>query len=206
LSLYAARRGQVLMMVLILLFAGYIYFISLRKVNFFFKISLIIIIFFICFLLAIYSSTLFPFFFERMSEDTRSSVEYYFFRDFGGRTLDWIVGRGMSGTFYCPVFIPSNRNIIETGYLFLILKGGIINLTFYVFLLLNSFLKGFLKGRNILVKAAAFFLFYRVLYLIPFGLPAFDITDAIVWLCVILCQSPQWRNLNNTGIKYIIAK
>lgn len=63
---------------------------------------------------------------------------------------DWLLGRGMSGTYKSPSAAAddvANRSLIETGYLHLILKGGILLLIPYLIILINSVYKGFFRQR-----------------------------------------------------------
>jgi hypothetical protein len=71
---------------------------------------------------------------SRINEDTRSAVEICFYDDM--KTEDWVIGRGMLGQYYCPGVDEATfqnsytdyRNMIETDYLNIILKGGLISL------------------------------------------------------------------------------
>ena len=151
-----------------------------------------------------YADSTFSFFFTRLTEDSRAPVETAFFESFKGETLDWIFGRGINGTYYCILFddsFVSLRGTIETGYLYIILKGGIISLVFYLFFLLNSAYLGFFKSKNMLTKAMALYLIAHVIYLLPFGLPSFSLEYIIVWVCVAYCQSKVWRMKEDVDIK-----
>lgn len=83
---------------------------------------------------------------QRAKEDTRSGVEEFFFADFLTSPIeDWIWGRGMDGGYYQEMFdsetgeINTNRTAIETGYLYMILKGGIIYaLIITLFIIISS--------------------------------------------------------------------
>ena len=84
---------------------------------------------------------------QRAKEDTRSGVEEFFFADFLTSPIeDWIWGRGMDGGYYQEMFdsetgeINTNRTAIETGYLYMILKGGINKRTRYIGLILATYL------------------------------------------------------------------
>ena len=136
-----------------------------------------------------------------MNEDTRTGVETMFLKSFEGKTLDWLVGRGINGTYYCPIFKEVNRGIIETGYLYIILKGGIVNLALYVYFLLYSAYLGFFRSKNMLTKAMAFYLLVHFILLKPWGIPSFSIEYVVVWIFVLFCQSETWRMKSDTVIK-----
>ena len=88
----------------------------------------------------------------------------------------------------------------------MILKGGIIYLSLYCFLLLHSAYKGFFKTNNRLTKAFALYIFFHVLFLVPFGVISFDLEYLFVWVGVMICQSNKYRLMTNQQIKYYLAK
>lgn len=193
-ALFTARRSMVFMSVIILVFTFYLYVITSKKSSSFIKFFSAIPIFIIGFtIFNSYANTTFSFFLSRLGENTRVGVVEYFYKSFQGETLDWIIGRGINGTYDCPIFENSNRGMIETGYLHLILKGGIINLVLYFLLLAHSAYVGFFRTNNMLTKAMAFYLVAHIIYLVPWGLPSFNFEYTIVWICVFYCQSKEWR-------------
>ncbi len=87
---------------------------------------------------------------QRAKEDTRSGVEELFFADFLTSPIeDWIWGRGMNGGYYQEILnsetgeINTNRTTIETGYLYMILKGGIVYALIITLFIIISSLKGY---------------------------------------------------------------
>ena len=188
------RTSKFYLFLIILIFFLFLYVRTTNKASKIFKLTLITTIIIVGISIFItYADSTFSFFLSRLDNDTRSSVEYYFFQSFKGETIDWIIGRGINGTYYCPIFDNSNRDMIETGYLHLILKGGIIYLTLYIILLAHSAYIGFFRTTNILTKAMALYLVAHILYLIPWGLPSFSFEYIIVWVCIYYCQSKKWR-------------
>ena len=200
--LYTARRGSVFMSLLIFLFFFYLYGFASKKGSLISKLFIITAIV-ICsaVIFYAYADSTFSFFVKRLDEDTRTSVVEYFMKSFKGKTLDWVIGRGINGTYYCPIFDQPNRGTIETGYLNLILKGGIVYLALYVFFLLHSAILGFFRTNNMLTKAISFYLILHIIYLIPYGLPAFNFEYLIVWIGILYCQSAKWRMYTDEEIK-----
>lgn len=199
--LYTARRGSVFMFVLIFIFAFYLYAFASKKGSLLLKLFIITTII-VCAALIFnsYADSTFSFFITRLDEDSRTGVIEYFMKSFKGKTLDWIIGRGINGIYYCPNFDQPYRGSIEAGYLHLILKGGIIYLMLYIFLLIQAAFLGFFRTNNLLTKAMAFYLLYHVIYLVPFGLPAFNFEYVIVWISFLYCQSTEWRMYANEEI------
>lgn len=206
--LVTARRGSLFMNLLFIMLTFYLYVFSSKKgsklLKFVFVLSLVafgVSIFFT-------NSDSFSLFFTRLDESSRDAVEESFFDSFKGETLDWIFGRGINGKYYCTLFVDSidnYRGVIETGYLYIILKGGLLSLALYLFFLLNSAYIGFFKTNNMLTKAMAFYLVAHVIYLLPFGLPSFSFEYIIVWICVKYCQSKAFRMKSDIDIKKIVS-
>jgi hypothetical protein len=200
--MFTARRGGIFSFVLILLFTVYLYVFYSGKSSKVLKLLFVFsIIGFSALIYFLYADTAFSLLSARLGEDSRSGVEEYFFNSFRGKTFDWIFGRGLNGTYYCPLFENSQRDIIETGYLFLILKGGIINLAFYLFFLMRSAYLGLFKSNNKLLKGMALYLLAHVIFLYPFGVPSFDIEYLLVWIFVLYCHSRSWRFKTDFQIK-----
>ncbi|MFT3932615.1 MAG: hypothetical protein QM726_03285 [Chitinophagaceae bacterium] len=201
-ALFTARRGNLFMYMVIVLFAAYIFIIASKKSTRILKIivgvsaSTIGILLFIT-----YSSSSFSFFLERLDEDTRSGVEDFFYYSFNGHTLDWIIGRGINGSYYCPIFTNTNRGVIETGYLHMILKGGIIYLGLFVIILLHAAYLGFFKTKNVLSKGMAFYILAHIIFLMPYGLPMFSFEYIILWVCIAYCESKAFRMCTNNELK-----
>lgn len=141
------------------------------------------------------SSSLSSYLMERGMEDTRSYVELFFLNDFGDNYMDWIFGRGINGAYYCPLFTPVQRQVIETGFLFMILKGGLVYLLLYILLFAHAIWRGFRSG-NVVLKIMAIELSIRLLTLYPFGLPTFSYTDFFCWIFILYCEaSPSSKKL-----------
>lgn len=207
--LFSARRGGIFMILLIIMLTLYLYLFKF-KVNsgsmfykWLFTLSALI---FISFLLFYNSNFLLSFLFERLLEDSRTVVESYFYRSFDGNIYDWLFGRGLSGTYKVPAFTVQDRGVIETGYLYLILKGGLLSLILFVFILVNSFFKGFFRSKNILIKAMSLYIVVHIIYLYPFGIPMFNLEYVILWISVAYCQSEYWRSLTSKEIQKKIIK
>jgi hypothetical protein len=141
---------------------------------------------------------------ERIGDRTRTQVEQYFIRDF--KPKDWIIGRGMNGEYFCPGVnegdgrISIYRSVIETGFLQIILNGGIISLTLLLLITIPAIIKGLFYSRNLLSKAAGIWIILFFLYAYP-GMPAiFSLNYVLVWLSIGICYSQEIRNLSDIQI------
>jgi hypothetical protein len=205
LMIYFARRGGIFMYALYFFGMFYLYLEQSKSRNRFIKLVFIFAIISIVFvIIQNNSNSTFSILFNRINEDSRSSVDVTIIKYLTTENA-WLFGKGIEGAYKHPDFeLP--RYTHETGYLYLILKGGIIYLTFYVFLLLHASYIGFFKTRNRLTKALALYVFFHVIFLIPFGLPSFDLEYLFVWIAFALCESSNWRSITNEQVKFYLAK
>ena len=120
--------------------------------------------------------------------------------------LDWIFGRGMSGTYRCPDEGDPTRIVIETGYLNMILHGGLVMLIPFVTLLLYSSYKGFFCSNSYFVKSCSLIVFFHLLQLFPGGHLRLTMDSLIVFVFIRICISSSWRNkTDNLIINNIIV-
>jgi hypothetical protein len=208
-SVIRARRGLIFITSSIIFYSILFYFFHTRK-------KLIIIYFSILFLsiTAIYASNLYNikgnrfigFLYERSDEDTRTPVELCFYDDM--KATDWIAGRGITGEYFCPGVeenqVTNYRTVIETGYLQLILKGGIINLGLLLLITVPAIIKGIFFSKNILSKAAGIWIFQFTLDLYPQNSVAFNFSYLLVWISVGICYSKEIRKLPDNSVKNIL--
>ncbi len=201
------RRGQSVTLIIMELLSVYFYISKKRSIGNAFKFILITGVI-AAIALYIYSSftSMFSLMESRFDTDSRSSLYASFWSDMGSG-LDWIWGRGTGGTYYCPMMEGDNfvmsRNVIEAGWLFIILSGGVISLVLYVAILLKAVIKGFFYSHNQLTKAFAAYIAISLFNLIPFGLPECSITFFVVWIGVAICGSPYYRSLTDIEIEQL---
>lgn len=202
---YFARRSGIFICVLYFFGMFYLNLEQSKSRNRLFKIIFLGVLSYIVFEIVIrYSSSTFSILFDRLKEDSRSSVEEAIVQYLNHENAWWF-GNGIEATYKHPDF-EKPRYTHETGYFYLILKGGIINLFFYVFLLLHAAYLGFFKTNNRLTKALAFYVFFHIIFLYPFGLPNFGLEYLFLWIAFALCESPFYRTKSNRQIKEYLAK
>ena len=199
-----ARRGLMFMTGNILLLT-YLLYNYATKINLVFKfLPLLIIFFLIIYTDSIYSNrraSAFTLIKERINEDTRSDVEDYFYLDMEQK--DWLIGRGIDGVYYCPTGATEDgyRVVIETGYLQIILKGGIISLGLLFLIAIPAIFMGLFYSRNILSKAAAIWILYWMIALFPATVATFSLNYILVWISIGICYSKQIRNMPEDSVK-----
>lgn len=211
-AIFRARRGLIFMCVSTMLCVGMIYIISTKNKMLIIFLSVILVAVGSVSMSNIKLPSMFNFLLDRGDEDTRTGVEVYMYNDMS--TNDWIIGKGIKGSYYCPVVDNVNdaegsgyRDNIETGYLQIILKGGIISLALLLLMFIPAVYKGFFKSKNVLSKSAAMWIFLWIVYLIPAGGIVFNMNYLLVWISVGICYSEKIGNMSDSTIKsYLLNK
>lgn len=145
---------------------------------------------------------------ERLFERTRTGVEEFFYRDMG--TVDWIIGRGITGQYYCPGIAEVQgkftvfRSIIETGYLQFVLKGGLVNVFLFFLIMLPAAFKGMFFSKNLLSKASAIWIILFLGYSYPIVINTFSLYYVIMWMAVAICFSKEIRAKRDEEIRNIL--
>lgn len=136
-----------------------------------------------------------------ITENTREIIYAAFFKDM--TMNDWIVGKGFLGEYYCPGAEEGKdtRFIIESGYLQTILKGGIINLFLFLSIALPAVYLGIIKSNNIISRASGTIVLLWLIDMFPWGMPAMNIRYILVWTCIGICYSKEFRNLTDHEVR-----
>jgi hypothetical protein len=210
-STIMARRS------IMLTFFGYLVsalliYIYTSQINLKKKIMVLLFFFFACvagyYFFMQNQSNLFGGITERAKEDSREVVYLFYWEDMNGK--DWIWGKGMNGTYYAPYIDKESpvkgededlRQLIEGGYLQIILKGGIVNLALFLFLAIPALINGIFYSNNVLSKAAGALIFLRLIDMFPWGMPAFNVGYVMFWLCVSICLNKKIRNYTDEEIE-----
>lgn len=213
LAVIGARRGLMFMTGMIILFAFLMYCYENRH-----RFINIVLSGFGVLLVCLYAATmlysddikLFSFAKERMDEDTRSSVELFFYDDM--QPKDWLIGRGMNGLVASPVSLkedhvggkPGYRDGIETDYLKIILKGGIISLGLLLMIAVPAIFLGLFFSSNLLAKAAALWIILWMLSLYPTNVTNFTLNYLLVWVSIGICYSKRMRLMSEAELRHIL--
>ena len=203
-AIIRARRGLILMSSGILISSYILYLFSSKR-----KFIILYLTILVGLLGAMYASTLyktnesiFGFIMERGDEDTRTNVEIYFNADMKN---NWIMGKGIRGEYFCPDIEPNQvtnyRNVIETGYLQIILKGGIISLALLLLMAIPAIIIGLFYSKNILTKAAAIWIFLALISMYPTIVNTFSLRYLLVWISIGICFSKNIRTVPENEIR-----
>lgn len=197
---YRARRGLMFMSGTVFIFTSFIYILKNKKQ--------FLTIFFGSLLLILFSGYAYTLFgtgnsivlnrvIERADEDTRTGVEEYFYADMHLR--DWVIGRGMSGLVAAPIDVdpseehPGYRDGVETDYLTIMLKGGAISLGLLLLIAIPAIIKGLFFSKNMLSKAAGFWILLWLISLYPSTVTSFTLNYMLVWISIGICYSDTIR-------------
>lgn len=124
-----------------------------------------------------------------MVNDTRTFLFQELSKDLT-ETSTWLYGKGMFGTYYSDVMYiaskngeyadNSNRLGTECGFLWLILKGGIIYFVLYFALFYTTVLVALRRDQKVFLFIA-FLISSRLLFMFVSFTPAFDIANMFLW-------------------------
>lgn len=168
---------------------------------------------FICLIIYLYKKTdLFDYLLYRafeggeigtgLKESSREEFVDAFVSDFDNHPLCWLFGRGVNGAY--RLSSGEMRSAMEWGYLWLILKGGIVYFLAYIYLLIKPAILGIFRSNNQLSKSFAVLCIIQVLSLIPFGVPAVSTLFLLTWHGARLISDPQFRRLSDEEIDLMI--
>jgi len=215
LTVICGRRGLMFISGVVLLFTFFIYTYENRR-----KLMNVAISIFTLALVGLYGVgmfydddvKIFDYTKGRIDEDTRSSVEIFFFDDM--EQQDWLIGRGMNGLVAAPfnqydentAGLPGYREGIETDYLKIILKGGLLSLGLLLLITVPAIFLGLFYSRNILSKVAALWIILWVLSLYPTNVTNFTFNYLIVWISVGICYSKAIRTMPESQLRQLVRK
>lgn len=204
-SIIRARRGLILMTSMIALASYLLYFFTSRKKPFIIYLTILAISVAGIYAVAVYkpNKTIFSSIRERGTEDTRTIVELFFYADM--KLKDWIMGRGIHGQYFSPGIevdsLTDYRSVIETGYLQIILKGGLISLVLLLLICVPAMILGLFYSKNLLSKAAGLWILLALLSLYPATVNTFTFRYLLVWVSIGICYNKKMRMLSDKKIK-----
>ena len=134
---------------------------------------------------------------------SRGQVFADFFFDFRG-WQDWIFGRGLDGHILRTIAEDETEQLIENGFLTILLKGGLLYLVPMVLIMFRACFLGFFRSNNDLSKALATIVIVQVVSMVLFGLPDYSTQYVLVWIAIGTCHSKIVRQMDNEELVSII--
>ena len=95
--------------------------------------------------------------------------------------------------------------MIETDYLNIILKGGIISLVLLFMIAIPAIIKGLFYSKNILSKAAAFWIILWFMELYPANVNSFSLNHILVWISIGICYSKEIRSHSDSYVSEALS-
>jgi hypothetical protein len=159
--------------------------------------------------------------FEKDNLNTKSREMVYddFVDDFDN-WKDIVFGRGALGTTFSPQYIilqeitgtkenvfkfpPGYRLEVESGYLQIVLKTGLIGLILFVLISFRAMYFGIFKSKNTFTMMVSIIILERFPSMISFGLPEYSLDYILFWLSVGVCLSEKIRSISNVEIYFFL--
>jgi len=135
---------------------------------------------------------------DRVMADSRSDVIEEFKKSMS--FLNWIFGKGFAASYFSSAL--GMRNLIETGYLNIIFRVGIVSLLLYVLILTKAVR---IKTDNIVILASKMYIVISIIECLYAGVPTFNLRWIMIWICVSFCFNPNIRSLSNQQIKQLLC-
>jgi len=204
LSLIYGRRGSIITSVLLIMF---MIFIRLRSPLFnirhrtkMYLTGILILMMLLSFGYLVKSTYAFERGFSKEGfQESRGEVFSDFFEDFTS-AKDWIFGRGIQGRVYRSIYAEGTLDIVEQGFLTILLRGGLLYLVPFVLIFLRAVWLGFFRSNNDLVKALAILLFLHLALMFLFNLPDYSTYYIFIWISITACFSKRMREYSNVDI------
>lgn len=205
-TIIRARRGLIFV-ITSMIFVAYIILLFYNKEKLFkFFLSFSMLVLLVSSIALFYSVRKYDFFghlTSRIDENTRKGIEMAFYNDMS--TRDWIIGKGINGYYYSPNIdegyrVTVYRNAIETGYLQIILRGGIVSLGLFLLVAIPAFFKGLFASNNMLCKAAGSWILLFLIYSYPMTINWFIFSTVLIWISIGLCFDKSIREKTDDEI------
>ena len=198
-----ARRGVILLYIVTYMMWLFISLsnqsVSKRIINLF-KIGILVLL--LLYIFISYGEALFPMLFSRLTDDTRSFTELELIKDFT-ESGDLMFGRGILGTYNSIIesAIPEDRAGIETGYLDMVMRGGLVYVVLYALFVITPLVCGFFSSQSKTVKYMAI---YSLVFIFYFNTASSNMSLSIRYFlflyCIFICYQRQYRLLSNSKI------
>lgn len=208
--LYLARRAGLFMMLGVIA-ASYIFVIFNPKKPLLFKLFPLFVAIGVVLLFQFdnFTETLLSEINKRLYEDTRSTVVEMFYMDMENH---YLLGKGMNATYYCPIGgglgesgvdyeVIYYRDVIENGYLQLMLSGGAVHIALFLLIALPAAILGIFNSSNLFAKSCGAMILLWLVFMIGAGLPSLSLGYVLVWISIGVCYRKSIRKKNDEEIK-----
>lgn len=137
--------------------------------------------------------------------DTRTFLYYEVFQDLRLNKA-FLFGKGLNAGYASDAFQTYSRQVVEVGFLQILLKTGIIGVILYVWVIFSAVFKALGRSKSLFSKALGILLAGYILILFIENIVAYNLLNVIVWTIVGLCHSQSFRNLDDKEIKNLFRQ
>lgn len=132
--------------------------------------------------------------------DTRTFLYYEVFQDLKLNNA-FLFGKGMNAGYASDSFQTYNRQVVEVGFLQMLLKTGIIGCLLYFSIILSAIVKALGRSRSLFIKALGLLLASYLLLFFIENIIAYNLLNVIIWYIIGLCSSETLRSLSDQEIR-----
>lgn len=139
---------------------------------------------------------------ENLMIDTRTFLYVEVFQDLKmSNALP--LGKGIAGGYASMSFQTLNRQIVEVGFLQMLLKSGIVGFLVYFTLLFTAVFKALGKSKSLFMKCLGILLASYVLMFFVENVIAFDLLNIVIWMVIGMCHSKKLLSFNDKEIRQL---
>jgi hypothetical protein len=131
--------------------------------------------------------------------DTRTFLYYEVFQDLRLNKA-FLFGKGMNAGYASESFEMFNRQIVEVGFLQMLLKTGIIGCLLYFWIILSAVFKALGKSKSLFMKALGLLIASYLLLFFIENIIAYNLLNIVIWFSIGVCHSQELRELNDQEI------
>lgn len=137
--------------------------------------------------------------------DTRTFLYYEVFQDIIlNKSL--VFGKGLNAGYESYSFNTFNRQVVEVGFLQLLLKTGVIGSVLYFAVIISAIFKALGRSGSLFMKALGLLLTgYLIMFFVE-NVLAYNLLNIIVWFSVGMCYSPTLRGMNSKDFEHLFKK
>jgi O-antigen ligase len=132
--------------------------------------------------------------------DTRTFLYYEVLQDLQANDA-FLFGKGLNAGYNSASFQTYNREVVEVGFLQILMKTGIVGFILYISIIVSAVFKAIGKSRNLFIKALGLLLTGYIIMLFIENQIAYNLLNIIIWLVVGICHSEKLRKLDDREIK-----
>ena len=131
--------------------------------------------------------------------DTRTFLYFEVFQDLADNKA-FLFGKGVGAGYSSIAFNTYSRNIVEVGFLQILLKIGIVGFILYSAVIVSSIYQALGKSNSYFVKTLGLLLASYLLMLFIENVLAFNLLNVMIWITAGMCQSSKLRELSDNEI------